>query len=327
VKRFILVPLLLAGALCAQQASVTSTTAVDINGHRVSDGPQVVRTKSPTGSVTTETLQSVNGRMVPLERVEERTVRDDASGRVVERLIRRYDPQGNPTQPVKETIDEQKRPDGSSTTQTTTYRGDVNGNMQLLEKSVTELRKSGSSESTETSIQRPTVNGSVETVEKRSSVKTNQPGGAYQEETNTQRKSPNGGFYTAVRQTTEHTQQGSQASDNTAEYEVGANGQLQLHGQTVSKTVTRPDGSKDVVVDIFGQSVPGTVDSGTGGLKLQEQQVIQRTPGPGGMVTETVSVRRPSVSDPNKLGPERQLSQTVCKGDCNPQPGKGAPAP
>ncbi len=146
MKRFILVPLLLAGALCAQQASVTSTTAVDINGHRVSDGPQVVRTKSPTGSITTETLQSVNGRMVPLERVEERIVRDDASGRVVERLIRRYDPQGNPTQPVKETIDEQKRPDGSSTTQTTTYRGDVNGSMQLIEKTVTETRKSGSSE-------------------------------------------------------------------------------------------------------------------------------------------------------------------------------------
>lgn len=327
MKRFILVPFLLAGALCAQQASVTSTTSVDINGHRVSDGPQVIRTQSPTGSVTTETLQSINGRMVPLERVEERIVRDDASGRVVERLIRRYDPQGNPTQPVKETIDEQKRPDGSSTVQTTTYRGDVNGSMQLVERSVAEAHKGDSRESVETVIQRPTVNGSVETIEKRSSVKTKQPGGGYQEETETQRKSSNGGFYTAVRQTTEHSVQGSQATDNTAEYEVGATGQLQLHGQTVSKAVTRPDGSKDVVLDIFGRNVPGTVDSGNSGLKLQEQQIIQRTPGPGGTVTETVSVRRPTVSDPNKLGPERQLSQTVCKGDCNPQPGKGAPAP
>lgn len=316
MKRFILAPIVLAGALCAQQSSVTSTTTVDINGHRVSDGPQVVHTKLPNGSVTTETLQSVNGRMVPLERVEEKVIREDASGRQVERVIRRFDPQGNPTQPVRETIDEQKRPDGSSTLQTTTYRGDINGNMQLVEKSVTESRKSDSSESRETSIQRPTLNGSVETVEKRSTVKTKQPDGAYQEETSTYRKSPNGGFYTAVRQTTEHTQQGGQATDNTAEYEVGSSGQLQLHGQSVSKTVTRADGSKDIVVDIFGQNVPGTVDSGK--LQLQEQQIIQRTTGPGGAVSETVSVRRPTVSDPTKLGPERQLSQTVCKGDCKP---------
>ena len=305
------------GVLCAQQASITTTTGVDINGHRVADGPQITRTKSATGSTTTETMQSVNGRMVPLERVEERVVKEDASGRVVERLIRRYDSQGNLTQPVKETIEEQKRPDGTSTTQTTTYRGDVNGNMQLTEKTVTQARKSDSQESSETVVQRPSVNGSIETVEKRSTSKTKQPGGAYQEETNVSRISPNGGFYTAVRQTTEHSQQGTESTDNTAEYEVGPTGQLQLHGQSVSKTVARPDGSKDVVVDIFGQNVPGITDA-AGRLKLQEQQIVQRTAGPSGAFTETLSVRRPTISDPNKLGPERQISQTTCKGDCKP---------
>jgi hypothetical protein len=35
-------------------------------------------------------------------------------------------------------------------------------------------------------------------------------------------------------------------------------------------------------------------------------------------MVETVSVRRPTVSDPGTLGPPRQLSQTVCKGDCKP---------
>jgi hypothetical protein len=93
---------------------------------------------------------------------------------------------------------------------------------------------------------------------------------------------------------------------------------MQLHGQTVAKTVKRADGSADVVVDIFGQNVPGTTDSSSRALKLQEQQMIEKTPGPNGTVTETLSVRRPTVSDPNKLGPERQISQTVCKGDCKP---------
>jgi hypothetical protein len=29
-------------------------------------------------------------------------------------------------------------------------------------------------------------------------------------------------------------------------------------------------------------------------------------------------VQRPSVSDPQTLGPARQISQTVCQGDCKP---------
>src|SRR5260370_32183389 len=83
--------------------------------------------KSASGSTTTERLQSINGRMVPWERVEERVLRDDASGRVVERWVRHYDQTGNPTPPEKSLIEETKRSDGGSTVRTTTWRGDVNG--------------------------------------------------------------------------------------------------------------------------------------------------------------------------------------------------------
>ncbi len=318
MKGFILVPILLAGALGAQQQSVLSTTSVDINGHSIQDGPETVRETSPNGTEITEKMQSINGHMVPLERVEEKVIRDDASGRVVERIVRHYDPQGNPTPPTKETVAEQKRPDGSTTTETTSYRGDVNGNMQLVEKSTIDTHKSASTETAQTVIQRPDINGGINTVEKRDVTKTLGSDGSYQEEKDVYRGNGQGGFYQAVRQTTQHTVQGSEATDNTAEYEVGATGQLQLHGQTVSKTVTRPDGSKDVVVDIFGQNVPGTVAEPGGALKLQERQIIQDTPGPNKTTVETLSVRRPTVSNPNTLGPEQQLSQTVCKGDCKP---------
>jgi hypothetical protein len=299
--------------LYAQQSSVTTTTVVDINGNRVTDGPEVIH-KSNGRSETTEVHQSINGRSVPLERVEEHVVREDSSGRVLERLIRRFDQTGSPTTPVKEVIEEQKRPDGASTTQVTTYRGDINGSMQVIERSITELHKSGSTESAETILQRPTVNGPLETVEKQSRTKVKQPAG-YTEDTATYRRSGNGGFDVAVRQTTEHTEQGQQSSDSTAEYEIGSNGQLQLHSQKVTKTVTGADGSKEQVVDIFGQNVPGTVDPG--GLKLQEQQLIQKKPGPNDTVTQTLSVRRPSVSDPKMLGPARQISETVCRGKCD----------
>jgi hypothetical protein len=306
-----------AASLAAQQSNVSSTTGVDINGNRVADGPAISQTKSATGSVTTETRQSINGGSVPMERVEEHVLRDDASGRVVERLIRRYDPQGNPMPSVKETIEEQKRADGSSTIQSTTYRGDINGNMQVIERTTTDSHPNSSGETSETIVQRPSADG-LRTVEKRDAVLVKQANG-YQSETTTYRNDGNGGFYTAVRQTTEHTEQNSQSSDSSAEYESAPNGQLQLHSQTVTETVTRPDGSKDVVVNIYGRSVPGTVTASDSPLKLQEQQVIETAPGPNNTLVQTLSVRRPTVSDPQTLGPARQLSQTVCQGDCKPQ--------
>jgi hypothetical protein len=314
VKCVILGSVVFVLSLSAQDSSVRTTTTVDINGNRVADGPQIEQTRSKGAVDTTERMQSINGRMVPLERVEEHVVRDDSSGRVVERTIHRYDPTGNPTTPVKETIEEQKRPDGSSTIQTTRYRGDVNGEMQLVQKTVTEVHKSGSTETSDTVLQRP-LNGSLETVEKKEIVRVNDGSHGYREDATTYRRDGNGGFGVAVRQTKEHAEQGGQTTDNTAEYEIGAEGQLQLHSQSVANTVTRPDGSKDTVVNLFGRNVPGTVDP-DGKLKLYEQQVIEQKPRPGNALVETLSVRRPTVSDPNSLGPSQQISETTCKGKC-----------
>jgi hypothetical protein len=306
-----------AAALCAQSTSVSSTTSVDLNGHRVQNGPEVVTTKTAGGTETTETMQSLNGRMVPLERVEQRVLRDDASGRVVERIVRRYDSQGNPAPPTRETIEETKRSDGTSTTTANTYRTDINGNTQLAQKSVTETHKSAGEERSETVVQRPTINGSLDTVEKQDQVKVAQPNG-YRDETTTYRPSSNGGFYAAVRTVTDHTEKNGQSTDNAVEYEANPGTALQVHSQTVTKTVTAPDGSKDSVVDVYATNVPGTVGEPGSALKLQEQQLVDSQKGPGGTVTQTLSVRRPTVSDPNTLGPARQISQTVCKGDCKP---------
>jgi hypothetical protein len=306
-----------AACLCAQSTSVSTTTQVDVNGHRIPDGPEVITTKTPDGSQTTLTTQSINGRTVPLERVEEKVIRDDASGKVVERIVRRYDPQGNPTPPERQTIEEEKHPDGSSTTVATTYRGNINGGMQLAEKAITESSKSGSEEHSETVIQKPTINGSLDAVEKQSTVKVT-TGSDFREESTTYRPGGSGGFYPAVRTVTEHKQEGSETQENTVEYEANPSSSLQIHSQTVAKTVTAPDGSKDTVLNIYGSNVPGTVTEPGAPLKLKEQQLVQSQKGPNDTVTETLSVRRPTVSDPSTLGPAKQLSQTVCTGDCKP---------
>ena len=69
-------------------------------------------------------------------------------------------------------------------------------------------------------------------------------------------------------------------------------------------------------MDLYGKALPGTVDSPDAKLQLKEHEVIERKPAPGGAVRETVAVRRPTISDPNTLGPEKVISETVCRGKC-----------
>jgi hypothetical protein len=319
--RRLALPLVFAAALtiplaAQQQTTVSQATTVDINGHVVSDGPAIIQTITPDGGGITETHQSINGQTVPLERVEEHVIKNDASGQVVERLIRAYDPQGNPMPPVKVLIEVQKHGDGSVTTQSTTSRGDINGSMQVIERTTTDTHPNSSGETSQTVVERETADG-LRPVEKRDEVVVKQPAGS-QSDTSIYRADGNGSFQLAVRETTEHKVQGSESSDSAAEYEIGPTGELQLHNQTVTKTVKRPDGGTDAVVNIYGRNAPGAAASPESSLQLIEQQSIDTAPGPNHTMVQTLNARRPTVSDPGTLGPPQKISQIVCSGDCKP---------
>ena len=310
---------LVAFGLWGQDTSTYTKSAVDINGHPTVEGPRIAERRGPNEVEITEKTRSINGREVPLERIEERVVRNDATGKVIERLIRRYDPTGNRMMPVKELIEEQKHADGGSTIQTTTYEGDVNGRLRLTARSITDVQKNGSTESAATVVEQPTLNGSLEAVSKQTSIKIKEQNG-YQESTTTYRKNDRDGFYPAVKITSTHSESGGQAVDNSAEYEIGARGELRLHSQKVQKTLKRPDGSEDIQVDIFGQNVVGRTGAiEPSGLKLQEQDVIERRRVAPNTVVESLSLRRTSIADPNRLGPLQAVSQTTCRGKCEPE--------
>src|SRR5262249_55440432 len=143
--------------LIAQQTTTLSSTTVDFNGNAV-QLPTISETKSKTSFDHTESTPSINGRMVPRERIEERVIREDASGRVVERIVRRYDQTGEPG-PVEKTVtEEQKHPSGM-TVKITTYRGDLNGNMAPAERSLTNIHQTASGQTADSIVERPTVNG------------------------------------------------------------------------------------------------------------------------------------------------------------------------
>lgn len=295
--------------------AATLLLAQEITTYSSSSGRVVTESRTKSSLQRTELTQSINGRQVPLEQIEERLLKEDAAGRTVERIVHRFDPNGKPSPPEKTVIEEQKRPDGA-TIRSSTYRSDLNGNLQLSERSVTETRKSASGLSSEIAVERPTPNGGLETVEKTTVVQAGTPEN-YQESATTLRKGASG-FYPALKVVTNHTGKAGQTTENSAQYEVGSSGSLELHSQTVLRVEKRPDGSESREQDVFDKSVPGTIDAPGAKLRLKEREYVERRPGSGGSVTETVSVRRPSVSDPNVLGPPRIVSETVCRGNCKP---------
>src|SRR5689334_8295740 len=195
--------LTIAAALAAQDTSSYKTTTVDINGNRVEQGPEVTSSISKTGSSSTQLMRSMNGRLVPLERTEERIVSEDASGKVVERIVYRYDGTGNPAGKEKSIIEERRGEGGRSTVTATKYGTDVNGRSVVTERITTQLQSNGDSQTAETTIERPGMSDSLQTVEKQTKVTVKQ-GDSYEESAMTYRRNLGGDFYQATRRVTEH---------------------------------------------------------------------------------------------------------------------------
>ncbi len=127
------------GAVASAQ-SASTTYSRDLNGNRVEG--KLLNT-SASGEVT-ERFQSMNGRQVPVEQVTERVVSQDANGKVTERIVRKFDPTGQPALTERVLIEENKLPGGGSTVRETTYRNDTNGGLREAERKTTETRVSGS---------------------------------------------------------------------------------------------------------------------------------------------------------------------------------------
>jgi hypothetical protein len=290
--------------------SVSTTYITDVNGHRVDAGSVVTN-----DSQRTEVLQNLNGQRVPLRQTDERVLRKDGNSTVTERTIRLYDRNGRLASTERELIEEQKRPSGS-TTHVTTYRSDVNGGMKETERRTSETDTQGSVTKTQSVIERPSIYGSFQTVEKRSGVTQTTATGSQSDETVYQ-PSQNGGFNVSARQVTETTREGNRTTETTALYQpLSSNGQLRLTEQTVALTTKRPDGSESVERTMYGSSWSGQAQENSSKPQVREQDVIERTPGPGGSVTESLSVRRVNPNDPGKLGAPQKISETICTGKC-----------
>jgi hypothetical protein len=140
-----------------------------------------------------------------------------------------------------------------------------------------------------------------------------------EESSSTQRLDQNGRFQEVERQFTGRNATGNQVEENAVHYTLGPTGSLELNTQTVTRIVKHPDGSEIRESDVYGAYLAGRVsDSGSPQAVLRERQLVERKPGPGGVVVETLSVSRPAVSEPGRFTPFERISERVCTGHCAP---------
>lgn len=295
-------------ACAALSGQTTRTYTIDGLGDRTGGS-----TYDVLGDSRTELVRTMNGRSVPAEQVEERVLSNEGGVKTVERVIRRYDPTGSPL--GRERVVERiaKASDGSVSIQSSTYRRDISGNMTLAERAATQARTSGGSTTETTVIERPSIDGSFQTAERREVVSDESPA-RDRKNTGVYVRDDSGRFVESLKETVETTKNGDQSVANAARYQLGSSGRLELAAQTVTTSVKRADGSQSIVEDVYTQQTTGVANQ-DGAPKLKEQRLIDRKVTADG-AAETVSLRVPSLGDPNRLGPARKVAESVCKGKC-----------
>jgi hypothetical protein len=299
------------GLAVAQSAATTTTT--DINGNRIATGQTVA-----ADGIVTDLRQSINGREVPLEQVEQKVLSQSGNTTVTERIIRHYGANGVVVQTDRVVTEETKTGEGESVVHSATYRSDISGNMAEAERKTVETHKQGDATVTDTAVEKKDLSGSFAVAEKRTATTEPTPAGKNESET-VMLRDANGNLYEAQRLSTTETKTGNQVLRNTAIYEPNVDGQLLLTRQEVRKATSNPDGSSSEEVEIFGRTSNGQAREPGAPPSLTEKRVIDRHLGPGGEIVETQKVQVPSLND-GRLDPARAVSETICRGECDKKP-------
>ena len=310
------------GAAWGQSSQSFGTYTYDVNGRRVLSSHSGM-TAGAGASANVRTTQSLNGRRVPAESVDEKVVSDGPGGKVVERFVKVYDEDGRVVSSEKQVITERNLGEGRSEVSTAVYRSDLNGRMTLAERARTESTAAGGRTALQTVVERASLNGGLEAVERRQSTQRIS-NGRTDTDTTIYRKDSNGGFQAAAREVLSVAKSGATTTENVTQYNTAATGQMELTGQRVMTTTERPDGGQTQVVDVYGMAAPGrAMPNYASGPQLREQQIIDKRPAGAGGFVESYSIRRPGLES-GALGAPVKISETVCTGNCTAP--KAAPA-
>ncbi len=305
--------LFVASGLAVAQSAAT-TYIVDINGRPVTGSVAVA-----VDGVVTDIRQSINGRELPLEQVEQKVLSKDGNTTVTERLVHHYGTDGRLVSTDRIVTEETKNGADASTVRATTFRTDLNGNLAEAERKTVETHKQGAATVTETAVETRPMGGGFHVTEKRTAISEATNDGKRENET-VYLPDINGALFEAQRLATTETKTGNQSISNTATYEPGVNGQMSLTRQSVVTTTANPDGSSSQETDIYGRPSDARTRAEGTAPSLTVKTVTERQKRPDGAVVETQHVQVPSINDPGRLDAPRIVYETVCRGECDKKP-------
>ena len=265
-------------------------------------------TTSATGSHKTQTLQSISKRDVPYFSEREEILSQTETEKTVERRIQRYDAGGNPTQ--QELVREETKtlPDGTIVTTATTFVENINGRMEVVERTVSREKRSGDRIQRTVTSERPSINGGFQTYTWEESVETRQGDASARIET--VRKVDNGGgrLVESVREETVMSQSGNTATTEKIVWERDAlSSKMMEASKTVGTLVTQADGSSTETVKTYSHSL----GDGSGRFLNSTQPELVRTVtrettiGSSGETIETTYTQSRNPAEPTKMAPTR----------------------
>ncbi len=292
-----------------RRQSTTGLIVPDLNGNRV----QAAIYTAKDGD-RQELTQSINGRQVPLEQSDTHVLSEGPDGRTTETLTHKYDATGQVVSTERTVVEEKKTANGA-VIHATVYRSDLNGQMAESERRTIETQTQGPNSTTNVTISRPGLSGSFDVAEKRNVV-TNTKDKTVHETEIVQVPAANGQLMETLREVRDQTTVDGTTTSTSARYEPDFTGKMSLAGQQVTTVKKAADGSLVTEVNLYAPAAYGIARSENATQQLKEQDVIVRRE-KNGVVTETTTVSRPTMQDPNRLGPPAPVSELVCKGKCD----------
>lgn len=284
----------------------------DASGRRIANRESVSATQEDKEGGSLRTYQNSNGRRVPYIREKETVVAKGARSETREKRTQLYDTAGNPTQQELVRTQERRLADGTIETTATTYRSDLNGRMQPVERQVERVKEQGAVTTTTKLVERPTVNGSFGAIKREESTERKQGENASTIETVRSIGDGSGRLQVAEREQTTMKKEGATATTETEVFSRNtATGEMGLTERTVGVLQERTDGSSTEKIETFGYQVHGG-GTNLNAQRMQLQEVVERrtTKAANGETRERTSVRTRDVVNPSEFAPA-QVTQKV----------------
>jgi len=298
--------LLLAAVISlAQTTTNTAARRFDVNGNPIDAGSVSESKTAADGRVVrTEYGVDANGQKIPLTSLEEMKV--EQNGRIViQRVIKQYDRNGNPTSSERVISEEQKLGETSSEKKTTVYRTDLNGNESVDELAVTKTN----GKTSVTNVEKRAFDGTLALAERQTTTTETKPNGSKSEST-TFRPDNNGSLLEVAKEVHETTKQGNQTVENDAKFVLRGDGQYALQEQTVTRATPHADGTVSKTIELYGEQVSGVTNE-SGRPALKEIQTVQSRKAADGTVVETTVSQKAEVNDNGRLSSPQVISETV----------------